>query len=81
VEKVDHLISVIDQYLAGEKSIEAIEEATTPFIVDDENALKDAELSRIVYQLDMHDVENLTEDKVRQLRGELVAYKQNQASA
>ncbi|HEY6736370.1 MAG TPA: hypothetical protein VI322_01495 [Candidatus Saccharimonadia bacterium] len=75
VAEIDTLINAITDFLEEKKPIAAIEEATTPFIIDDGNMLKDKKLSEIVYMLDMHDIENLSRKEIIELRNELIAYR------
>lgn len=72
---IDNLLGALDKYLAGDGSFDEIEHATTPFIMDDEEKLKDDELSEIVYQLDMHDLEELNKQDIKRLRDRLLIYR------
>jgi len=76
--ELDTLITVLNEYLEGKAPIEKIEQATTPFIVNDESMLKDEELSRIIYILDMQDLENLERQDIVRLRDELLAFQKKE---
>jgi len=75
LEGIDNLIKALDAYLDGRLPVEGIEDATTPFLIDDENKLEDESLSRIIYLLDMHEIEELTREDIAGLRDELIAHK------
>ena len=71
--EIDGLIAALNRYLNGQGSMDDVENATTPFIIDD-TMLQDENLRRIVYLIDMHDVEELRRKDLENLRDDLVKY-------